>query len=179
MAPEVSDAVLLASTDPNDFGDFYLRHLEAVRAYVALRTKRADLTLDLVAETFARALQHRARYDATRGPAIAWLFGIASNLMIDAARRRRVSDSARRRLGMERVELTDSAFEALDREPDVDVDELLRYLPPDARALILRRFVDGMSYGALAADVGCSEQVVRQRVSRGLATMRRAAGGNQ
>lgn len=42
-----------------------------------------------------------------------------------------------------------------------------------------KRFIDGMSYVALATEVGCSEQVVRQRVSRSLATMRRATGGER
>lgn len=121
MAPEIPDAALLASDVPEDFGDFYLRHVNAVRAYVGRRTMRSDLVLDLVAETFARALQHRRRFDPARGPAIAWLFAIARNLMIDAARRRTVSDAARRRLSMERIELTDEALDGLVEPADVDL----------------------------------------------------------
>jgi DNA-directed RNA polymerase specialized sigma24 family protein len=36
---------------------------------------RPDLTFDIVAETFARALEHREAYDPERGAAVAWLFG--------------------------------------------------------------------------------------------------------
>lgn len=177
MVPEIPDATLLSSGDPDDFGDFYLRHVGTVRAYVAVRTSRPDLVLDFVSETFARALQHRSRFDPERAPAIAWLLGIASNLMADAARRRKVSDAARRRLHMERVELTDEAYESLAaNQSDVDLGDLLGYLTPDARSIVRRRFIDGLSYAAIADEVGCSEQVVRQRVSRGLSTIRTAMG---
>ena len=50
-----SDSELLGSDDAEMFGVFYERHLDAVVAFVGLRTRRADLVFDLVAETFARA----------------------------------------------------------------------------------------------------------------------------
>jgi DNA-directed RNA polymerase specialized sigma24 family protein len=53
---------------------------------VARRTREPDLVLDVVAETFARALEHRDQYDASRGPAVAWLFGIARNELAAAVR---------------------------------------------------------------------------------------------
>src|SRR3954467_14936808 len=95
-----TDAELLRSRDPEQFGVFYERNVGALTSYVARRSPRADLTFDLVAETFARALEHRDRYDPRRGPATAWLLAIARNLMTDAARHGRVADAARVRLGM-------------------------------------------------------------------------------
>jgi hypothetical protein len=68
-----TDAELLA----DDFGAFYERHVDTVTAYLARRTRRPEQAFDLVAETFARALEHRRRYDAARGPAIAWLLGVS------------------------------------------------------------------------------------------------------
>ena len=66
----------------DDFGAFYERHVGTVTAYVGRRVRaRPDLTIDLVAETFARALEHRASYDPRRGPPEAWLIGIARNLL--------------------------------------------------------------------------------------------------
>ena len=122
----------------DDFGAFYERHVDTVTAYVARRTRRPDQTFDLVAEAFARALEHRGAYDASRGPEIAWLLGIARNLLMDAARRGRVADAARVKLGMAPIALDDEEYESI------------------------------------AEDVGCSESVIRQRVSRGLAALRRA-----
>src|SRR5215212_6931354 len=100
-----TDAELLTSHTPEDFGDFYARHATAVTAYVARRTRKPDLIFDLVAETFARALEHRRTYDPRKGPAVAWLFGIARNLIVDAERKGQVADAARTRLKMEPVAL--------------------------------------------------------------------------
>ncbi|MBE2314405.1 hypothetical protein DVA67_000340 [Solirubrobacter sp. CPCC 204708] len=51
-----------------DFGVFYERHVGMVTAYVGRRVRRPELTIDLVAETFARALERRLQFDARRWP---------------------------------------------------------------------------------------------------------------
>jgi len=172
------DAELLRSPDPEAFGRFYARHLEAVTAYVAPRVRRPDLTFDLVAETFARALQHRVRYDARRGPAIAWLLQIARNLIIDAARRYRVADTARRGLGMAPVLLDDDALDRVAERGRLDLGAALASLPFDQREAVLLRVVADRPYPDIADQVGCSPQVVRQRVSRGLSALRRYSEEN-
>ena len=48
----------------------------------------------------------------------------------------------------------------------------LAALPPDQRAAIEARVIDEREYRDVAAQLGCSQSVVRQRVSRGLKTMR-------
>lgn len=156
-----------------DFGAFYERHVSAVTAYVARRVGRADLTFDVVAETFARALEHRDDYDPERGVAVAWLFGIARNVVIDSARRGRVADAARRRLGMTAVTLDDEQLARIDERGRIDLAEALSALPRDQREAVIRRVLAEEPYTAIAERLGCSEQVVRQRVSRGLAALRR------
>jgi RNA polymerase sigma-70 factor (ECF subfamily) len=167
------DAELLADPDPEAFGAFYDRHLPAVTAYVGRRARRADLTFDVVAETFARALEHRARYDAARGPAVAWPLGIARNLLVDAARRGRVADAARRRLALAAVVLDDDGLARVEERARVDLKSALATLPLDQREAVLRRVVAEEPYPLIADQIGCSEQVIRQRVSRGLAALRR------
>jgi DNA-directed RNA polymerase specialized sigma24 family protein len=48
----------------------------------------------------------------------------------------------------------------------------LEALPAATSAALLARVVDERSYGEIAAELGCSEQVVRQRVHRGLTALR-------
>jgi RNA polymerase sigma factor (sigma-70 family) len=167
------DADLLASDRAEDFGVFYERHIAAIAAYVRQRVVRGDLTFDLVAETFARALEHRATFDARRGPAVAWLIGIARNLIADAARRGRVADAARVRLGMAPVSLDDEQLARVEERASVDLAAALSRLPESQREAVLRRVLAEQEYPEIAEHVGCSEQVVRQRVSRGLAALRR------
>jgi RNA polymerase sigma factor (sigma-70 family) len=159
----------------SDFAAFYERHVGLVAAYLGRRVVRPDLVFDLVAETFARALEHRDQYDARRGPPVAWLLGIARNLVADAARRGRVADEARRRLGMSPVALDDEALERIELRASVSLHSLLAELPASQREAVVRRVLANEPYAAIAASIGCSEQVVRQRVSRGLAALRRGS----
>jgi DNA-directed RNA polymerase specialized sigma24 family protein len=109
-----SDDELLASLEPGSFAVFYRRHVEDLVAFFMRRTRSAELAADLTAETFAAALIARARIDAGRGSASAWLFGIALNKLARVERRAVAERRARRRLGMEWIELTDADIERID-----------------------------------------------------------------
>jgi RNA polymerase sigma-70 factor (ECF subfamily) len=177
MATEPTDAQLLASAASRDFGVFYERHVRAVTAYVGGRLRRADLTFDVVAETFARALEHRDRYDSARAPAVAWLLGIARNLITDAARRGRVAAESRVRLGMSPVALDDVQLAVVEEQSRLDLSAALGRLTVEQREAVVRRVLAEEPYASMAEDLGCSEQVVRKRVSRGLAILRRDMEG--
>ena len=132
---------------------------------------------DLVAETFARALERRGQFDAERGTAGSWLLAIAHNLLVDAARHGRVAEESRRRLGMAPIELIDEGLERVDERASFDeaTAELRRFvgeLPPEQREAVERRVLEEHSYAVMAEQIGCSQQVVRKRVSRGLAALR-------
>jgi DNA-directed RNA polymerase specialized sigma24 family protein len=109
-----SDDELLASLEPGSFAVFYRRHVEDLVAFFMRRTRSAELAADLTAETFAAALIARARIDAGRASASAWLFGIALNKLARVERREVAERRARRRLGMEWIELTDADIERID-----------------------------------------------------------------
>jgi RNA polymerase sigma factor (sigma-70 family) len=163
---------MLASGLPADYGVFYDRHLGVVRSYVASRVRQPDVVFDLVAETFARALANRAEFDPARGPAAGWLVGIARNLIVDSARRGQVEADGRIRLGMAAVELDDEQLALIAELGRVDLRVALASLPADQRDAVLRRVVLDQSYTTVAEALRCSEQVARQRVSRGLRSMR-------
>ena len=162
----------LLQGDAHDFAAFYRCHEDAVLAYFLRSTTGGDLAADLTAETFARALEGRHRFDPSIGDAAAWLFGIAHNLLATSLRRGRVDDSMRRQLGFEPLVLDDEAItriHELDGDPAVAA---LEQLPVDQRTAVVGRVVNEQSYPALASALRCSESVVRQRVSRGLRTLR-------
>ena len=169
---EVSDADLLASGLASDFGRFYDRHLDAVLAYVGRRTRQPEHMFDVTAETFARALEHRSQYQPGKGPAIGWLIGIARNLLIDAARRGRIEAESRVRLGMTVVELDDEQLAVIAERGARDLRLALASLPDEQLAAVIRRVVLDEPYPVIADGLQCSEQVVRKRVSRGLAALR-------
>ena len=179
---EPSDGELLraCATRPEAFARFYRRHVDAVLAYLMARTGRPELAADVCAETFARALERADRYDPARGPGRAWLFAIAGSVLVDGIRRGQVEARARRRLGMPPRALTDADVERIeelvDAERGLDPTGLVADLPADQRDAVLARVVDERSYAEIAAELKVSEAVVRQRVSRGLSTLRTRIG---
>lgn len=176
MASEASDEELLGSGGADGFGLLYERRVGLVRGYLRRRLGgRPDLVLDLVAETFARALERREQFDPERGSAAGWLLAIARNLLVDAVRTGRVDDASRKRLAMERIVLEDGRLERLEREAGSELERALAALPAEQREAVERRVLGEEPYAAIASCVGCSEQVVRKRVSRGLAALRRNA----
>src|ERR671931_228683 len=96
----LSDEDLLASHELGSFAIFYRRHAEAVLGFFRRRTGDAELAADLTAETFAAALAGRRRFAPERGPAAAWLYGIARRQLVTLQRRGHVERRARRRMGI-------------------------------------------------------------------------------
>jgi len=185
-AGERSDEELLAAAraEPEAFAVFYRRHVRALTAYFWRRSRDADTTADLTAETFAAALDGCARFDPARGPAIGWLYGIAHRQLATLARRGAVEQRARRRLGMVRLELDDEALERIEADavcegPQARVLEELAGLPAEQRAAVEARVLHELDYAQIAVAAGASEVVVRKRVSRGLATLRGRLGRGQ
>jgi RNA polymerase sigma factor (sigma-70 family) len=172
------DAALLsaASQEPEAFAAFYHRYAEPVFAFFVTRTRRPDLAADLTAETFAAALDGAGRFRGSESAA-PWLFQIARHKLLDSFRRKRVDDAARQRLGMQPLEIDVDDLAELERRLDLAAHEAwlaeaLAALPPEQRQAVLARVVDERDYEEIAAEVECSEALVRQRVSRGLASLR-------
>jgi len=165
-----SDEELL-NGDPHDFGAFYARHERAVFRYFYRRVADAEVAADLSAETFAAVLLGRCPSDALP---VAWLFGVAKNVLRRSAERRRVESRARARLGMPPLLLEDETLAALERIHAGQLMEgALSYLPPEQAEAVRARIVDEREYDEIARSLQTSEAVVRKRVSRGLGALRR------
>jgi RNA polymerase sigma factor (sigma-70 family) len=173
---DADDDLLLARSarDPAAFGVFYERHERLVLGFFVRRVGDPELAADLAAETFAAALLGARRYRGGGAPASAWLIGIARHTLSGSLRRRRVEDRARRRLGMPCLVLDDEALERIERiGGDARVGELLARLPVAQAEAVRAHVLEDAPYADIAARLRCSESVVRQRVSRGLAGLRR------
>jgi RNA polymerase sigma-70 factor (ECF subfamily) len=160
-----------------DFAVVYRAHLDAIVAFCYGRTQDAELAADLAAEVFASALGARDRYRPELGTVRQWLLGIAAHKAADAVRRGRVERRAQQRLGMGHILWTDDDLERVERIGRAAAPELMDALPGDQRQAVQARVLDELDYGEIARQTGASEQVVRKRVSRGLATMRRRLTG--
>jgi hypothetical protein len=104
----LTDDELLGSDDPEAFGAFYDRNVDALTEWFARRTFDPDEAADLTAETFASALMARRA-----GP---WLRAIAEQRLADYQRTGVVGDRRRRALGLGRRPTRDDLVAAGERE---------------------------------------------------------------
>jgi RNA polymerase sigma-70 factor (ECF subfamily) len=175
-----SDAELLRAGDPDAFAVVYDRHVARVHAWA--RARVGEHAADLTAEVFARAWLSRSRFrDQDGAPALPWLLGIAQNVLRDSLRKRRVEDAARRRLGLPSPIAPGGELEAVDERlslPDA-ARAAVRSLPDRDRELLRLRVIEERPYREIAADLSCTPQAARLRVSRLLRQLRCSLGGHR
>jgi RNA polymerase sigma-70 factor (ECF subfamily) len=182
MGPSSSDRQLLSEAargDAGALGEFYGRHARSLLAFFVHRTGAAEVAADLAHETWVAALEALSSYRGD-GPAGAWLYGIARRKLALSRRRGRVEASARERLAREALPLTAADVEEIAGlaallPAETPALDLLERLPEPQREAIRARMLDELDYPEIASGLSCSEVVVRQRVSRGLRTMRAEA----
>jgi RNA polymerase sigma factor (sigma-70 family) len=164
-----------AAGDADAFAAFYRRHLGFVVGFCLRATGNREAAADLAGEVFATALSACGRYRPQHATAAPWLIGIAQNKLRESQRRGVVQDAVRRRLRMRTLELADEDLERVDALASAAGSAVLAAvedLPEAERDAVRARIVEERDYRELAVQLRCSESVVRQRVSRGLARVR-------
>jgi RNA polymerase sigma-70 factor (ECF subfamily) len=116
------------------------------------------------------------RYDPARGSAEAWLWRIVVNLARDSGRAAgRWAMAWERLVAGGAVESQAEPVESLvmRRLRDAELLDAIRSLARRHRTLIGLRFGAGLTYAAIAAQLGQSEATVKQATYRALASLRR------
>ena len=168
----LADDDLLAQvrSRPEAFGVFYRRYERAMLGYFMRRVGDPELAADLAAETFAAALMSVRRFKAERRGSMA----VRDRASHAVTQRREATGRgpARRRLGWEPLTLDEDLLERVARAgADERAAALLERLPSDQAQAVRARVIDEQDYAEIAG-LRCSQSVVRQRVSRGLGTLR-------
>jgi RNA polymerase sigma-70 factor (ECF subfamily) len=138
-----------------------------------------EAAADLTAETFAAAVVSRRRFRPDRGSAAGWLSGIAGHKLADFQRRGYLEDRARRELGMVRRPLSEADAVYIEALGDEVVSDMLSVLPGEQQVAVREHVVNERSYEELATSAGVSPSAIRQRVSRGLQTLRDRMGAGR
>ena len=142
------------------FERFYEAHKDEVLSVLRRRAGR-DRADDLFQETFLRALRAYARLE--HGEHLrAWVLTIATNAIVDAARRDRPSEEL----------AVEPAGE--DERPAIEeLAPLTDRLPPKERAAVVLRYGYDLDYDAIGAALGSNEQAARQAASAGVRRLRK------
>jgi RNA polymerase sigma factor (sigma-70 family) len=161
--------------DPRAFGAIFERHFDDLRRYLVRRAGTA-LGDELASETFVRAFDGRARFDAERGVVRAWLFGIAANLLRRRARSEERQLRAYARCGADPlVDLLDGVPARVDaRRSGPRLAAALADLSAGEREVVLLYAWAELSYDEIAVALELPVGTVRSRLSRGRARLRHA-----
>jgi len=152
-----------------EFERLYAAEAQGLFGFLVYRTGDRALAEDLLADTFERALRSRKRYDRRRGPAKAWLYAIALNLLRDHARRAAAEGRAIERAGA--GPSSADAAEAAVGDRDVVQRALVR-LSPEEREAIALRFGAELTVPEMAEALREPLTTVEGRVYRALRKLR-------
>ncbi|MEV0401123.1 sigma-70 family RNA polymerase sigma factor [Actinoallomurus sp. NPDC050550] len=165
--------------DPDAFEGFYRRHVEAVTRFVARRVDDPHTAADLTADVFLAVIDSAHTYRPGSGTEIAWLFGIARNVL--AAERRRAGRElqANRRIVGRRLLDSDDIGRLVER---IDAESAgrrtyaaLADLPEGVRAVLELIAVDGLTVTETAAALGIRPVTARVRLHRARGVLRDVA----
>jgi RNA polymerase sigma-70 factor (ECF subfamily) len=160
-----------ARQDPARFAELYEDNFERVYAYVARRVGNREEAQDVTADVFHQALAGLPRFEWRGLPFVAWLLGIAANVLSDR----------RQRAAMHQEAVNDD-LDQIGIEDDIEqramLYQLVETLPDDQRRVIIRRFVGQKSLREIAAELGHSEGAIKQLQLRALQNLRERIRSN-
>jgi RNA polymerase sigma-70 factor (ECF subfamily) len=165
-----------------EFEQIYRGNFDVVTAYFARRCAEPQIVADLTSETFVRAAGAFGTFDPARGTARAWLFGIAAHVFAGHCAHAANGRNAVARLAQCRPLDVDEIDELAAR---IDAERAGRNLigrcarlPEVERAAIELVDLAGLTPKEAAAALGVSRVVLRKRLSRARARLRKEHQGD-
>jgi len=173
--PPDSGQVARIGEDPDAFESFYREHVDAVLRYATRRTHDPHTAADLVAEIFLAAVKAASGYREELGSPIAWLYGIARNVVAAEQRRAARALSAQSRLAGRRL-LDGDDIARLEERIDAEREcrallDRIAALPSGQQAVLELIAIDGLPLPEAAAVLGISTVTARVRLHRARRTL--------
>lgn len=158
------------SRDPAAFALFYQQQFDTVLGFVTRRTDSVHLAADLTADIFLTALEQADSYDPRRGAPVAWLYGIARNVLATHFRGSVREHHAVARIAGQRM-LDDQDVSAIERRIDAarearGLADRHAALSEPLRAVLDLVAVDGLAVREAAKALGISAATARVRLHR-------------
>lgn len=172
MDPD-EDLLTRSAREPTAFEPLVARHSAALHGYLVRRAPAA--ADDLLSEVWLQAYAHRATFDAARGSARGWLFGVARNVL---SRHRQTAARAAGRAEQPDVDATTAdPWQAVDQRLDAasvapELRRGLAELPSSERELLLLVAWEQLTPAEAAAAVGIPAGTARSRLHRARARLR-------
>jgi RNA polymerase sigma-70 factor (ECF subfamily) len=179
------DLVALARTGSEKaYRELLDRYQRPVFSLVYRMVRDRELAEDLAQETFIKVFNNLQHFNP-KYKFSSWIFKIASNLTIDALRKKELDtisvDGSRNAVTTDEVEATRITVESRDENPEelleakelgTEIEEAIGRLRAEYRTAILLRHVEGRPYEEIAEIMGIPLGTVKTYIHRARAELR-------
>lgn len=167
---EADERTLIEAARQNrsQFAELYEQNFHRLYAFIARRSANREEAQDLTSEVFHQALASIESFRWQGAPFIAWLYGIAANVLA----------AHWHKTGRDPEQLAEDweqgGTDEIERR--TMLAELVESLLPDQRTVIVRRFIEQRSIREVARELGRSEGAIKQLQLRALENLREKLG---
>jgi RNA polymerase sigma factor (sigma-70 family) len=162
----------------DEFGAAYEQYSDELFRHCALRLSDRERALELMQETFVKAWQYIERGQEVR-ELRPFLYRTLKNLIIDEYRKHKTTslegmldDEGGTVEAFLPPDETNTLEAAIDRFEGSRALAMLQKLPESYREVLIMRYVNSLSPGEIAQEIGESENAVSVRIHRGLKKLR-------
>jgi RNA polymerase sigma-70 factor, ECF subfamily len=172
-ARRISDVA--ASQDRASFAALFEHFAPRVKSYLMRVGTPAALAEELAQETMLSVWRKAALFDADRASASTWIFTIARNLRIDAARRTRDPMTL---VGEIEPDAPEEPFAIVARQQSQTiVRDALKRLPAEQRQVLALSFFEERPHSEIATTLGIPLGTVKSRVRLAISKLRELVEG--
>ena len=176
-AGEISDGDLLeraAAGDEEAFTSLYRRRQGAVYRFALHMSGRRSVAEEVTQEVFLAVIRDAGKFDASRGSALSYLYGIARNQVVRRLERDRPYVALAEELEADSARWTaqeDTLGDLTRNETIESIRQAVLALPSSFREVVVLCDLHEMSYNEAASALGCAVGTVRSRLHRARAML--------
>ena len=157
------------------FAALFSHFAPRVKAYLMRTATPASLAEEVAQETMINVWRKAEQFDPARASASTWVFTIARNLRIDAARRTR--DPATIASEIEPEPIEEPFATVARRQSQALIREALKQLPAEQRAVLTLSFFEDRPHSEIAATLNIPLGTVKSRVRIAVSKLRELVEG--
>ena len=175
QSAEMLIARIATEKDRAAYAALFMRFAPKLKAFVMGQGMTAQEAEDLVQEALLNVWRKAHLFDASKATAVTWIYSIARNLRIDAARKaKRVKELPEDLWQAEKEKGADDLL--VDAQSARSIAHLLDTLPPDQKTILRLSFYEDLSHGDIAKALSIPLGTVKSRLRLAMTRLRTAFG---